>query len=426
MKVIWVEIKKEILLLLRDKAGLALLFIMPTLLVVVMTYIQDAAFRVLSNDKVEVIWVDNDGSKISNSIKTELEASGYFVLIDSLNNEKLGVEEGKELISNGDYQVGIVIPEDFQNQFKGRVKGRVDSLLSDFGLADSIPKKNFSDQNITINLLFDPLTKATFKTSVANGIMGLVNQLETQISFQAFRSKLAARFPYNPAGNKKMKLDPIIQFQDQFIFKGGQGSIPTSVQHNVPAWSIFAMFFIIVSFSQRIVEERISGVSKRLKTMPANNKFLLFGKALTYLLISEVQVLIILMLGFWFMPIIGLPALEVNGSILLLLFFTIPIALASAGTAIFIGKWSKTRDQAASFGSVIVIIMAALGGIWVPVFAMPNALQQASQFSPLSWALEGYYSIIVRGAGVSELLIPSLILLGLFATTFALSSIKRN
>jgi len=118
MKVIWVEIKKEILLLLRDKAGLALLFIMPTLLVVVMTYIQDAAFRVLSNDKVEVIWVDNDGSKISNSIKTELEASGYFVLIDSLNNEKLGVEEGKELISNGDYQVGIVIPEDFQNQFK--------------------------------------------------------------------------------------------------------------------------------------------------------------------------------------------------------------------------------------------------------------------------------------------------------------------
>lgn len=426
MKIVWVEIKKEILLLLRDRGGLALLFIMPTLLVVVMTYIQDAAFRVLSNDKVEVIWVDNDKSKISNSIKTELEASGYFILIDSLDNTSLNDETGKELISDGEYQVGIIIPENFQNQFKTRVKGRVDSLLSDFGLADSLAPLNNNLESITITLLFDPLTKATFKTSVANGIMGLVNQMETQVSFQAFRSKLAARFPYNPSGNSKMQLDPIITFQDQYIFKGGQGSIPTSVQHNVPAWSIFAMFFIIVSFSQRIIEERISGVSKRLNTMPINNKLLLFGKALTYLVISEIQLAIILLIGFWLMPVIGLPALEVNGSIGLLFVFTIPIAMASGGAAILVGKWSKTRDQAASFGSVIVIIMAALGGIWVPVFAMPSALQYASHFSPLYWALEGYYSIIVRGAGIAELMIPSLILFSLFAVTFALSSFKRN
>jgi ABC-2 type transport system permease protein len=291
---------------------------------------------------------------------------------------------------------------------------------------DSIKSPTRLNETITITLLFDPLTKATFKTSVANGIMGLVNQMETQVSFQAFRSKLAARFPYNPTGNSKMKTNPIIHFEDQYVFKGGQGSIPSSVQHNVPAWSIFAMFFIIVSFSQRIIEERISGVSKRLNTMPINNKLLLFGKAITYLLISEIQVLIILILGFWFMPIIGLPALEVNGSILLLFLFTIPIAMASAGIAILVGNWSKTRDQAASFGSIIVIIMAALGGIWVPVFAMPSALQVASHFSPLYWALEGYYSIIVRGAGVSELMIPSLILIGLFTITFALSSIKRH
>jgi|TARA_B110000495_G_scaffold163705_1_gene149087 hypothetical protein len=55
-------------------------------------------------------------------------------------------------------------------------------------------------QNITISL-FDTVTKPAFKTSVVNGIVGLVNKMETQISFQAFRSKLAARLPYNPSGN---------------------------------------------------------------------------------------------------------------------------------------------------------------------------------------------------------------------------------
>ena len=403
MKIVWAEIKKEILLLLRDVGGLALLFFMPALLVVVMAYIQDAAFRVLSNDKVEVIWVDEDNSKISNSIKIELEASGYFVLIDSLNQKEIDSNSAKELLSDGEYQVGIVIPNNFQKLFKSRVKGRVDSLLMDFGLVDSGQNSIVAPQIITISLLFDPLTKATFKTSVANGIVGLVNQMETQISFQAFRSKLAARFPYNPSGNSKMKLAPIIQFKDKFIFKGGEGSIPSSVQHNVPAWSIFAVFFMIVAFSQRVIEERISGVNKRLYTMPINKNLLLIGK-----------------------PIIGLPTLVVNGNIALLFLFTIPISLASGGAALLIGNWSKTRDQAASFGSIMIIIMAALGGIWVPVFAMPSALQFVSQFSPLYWALEGYYSIIVRGAGLFELLIPSTILFSLFAITFALSTVKRK
>ena len=426
MKIVWAEIKKEILLLLRDMGGLALLFFMPALLVVVMAYIQDAAFRVLSNDKVEVIWVDEDNSKISNSIKIELEASGYFVLIDSLNQKEIDSNSAKELLSDGEYQVGIVIPNNFQKLFKSRVKGRVDSLLMDFGLVDSGQNSIVAPQIITISLLFDPLTKATFKTSVANGIVGLVNQMETQISFQAFRSKLAARFPYNPSGNSKMKLAPIIQFKDKFIFKGGEGSIPSSVQHNVPAWSIFAVFFMIVAFSQRVIEERISGVNKRLYTMPINKNLLLIGKAITYLLISEIQLIIILLLGFLFMPIIGLPTLVVNGNIALLFLFTIPISLASGGAALLIGNWSKTRDQAASFGSIMIIIMAALGGIWVPVFAMPSALQFVSQFSPLYWALEGYYSIIVRGAGLFELLIPSTILFSLFAITFALSTVKRK
>ena len=426
MKIVWAEIKKEILLLLRDMGGLALLFFMPALLVVVMAYIQDAAFRVLSNDKVEVIWVDEDNSKISNSIKIELEASGYFVLIDSLNQKEIDSNSAKELLSDGEYQVGIVIPNNFQKLFKSRVKGRVDSLLMDFGLVDSGQNSIVAPQIITISLLFDPLTKATFKTSVANGIVGLVNQMETQISFQAFRSKLAARFPYNPSGNSKMKLAPIIQFKDKFIFKGGEGSIPSSVQHNVPAWSIFAVFFMIVAFSQRVIEERISGVNKRLYTMPINKNLLLIGKAITYLLISEIQLIIILLLGFLFMPIIGLPTLVVNGNIALLFLFTIPISLASGGAALLIGNLSKTRDQAASFGSIMIIIMAALGGIWVPVFAMPSALQFVSQFSPLYWALEGYYSIIVRGAGLFELLIPSTILFSLFAITFALSTVKRK
>ena len=425
MKIVWAEIKKEFTLLLRDKAGFALLFIMPALLVVVMTYIQDAAFRVISNDKVEVLWVDQDQSKISENIANKLEKSGYFKLISRHQNQPILVEDAKHLLADGKYQVGIIIPENFQSNFKYRIKQRVDSLLIDFGLVDTLLNKKQAE-SIQINLLFDPLTKATFKTSVSNGIMGLVNEMETQFSFMAFKSKLAARFPYNPSSSESQPLSPIVTFKDEFVFKGGEESLPTSVQHNVPAWTVFAIFFIIVAFSQRIVEERKSGVNKRILTLPVNPSKLLLGKAITYVLISEIQMAIILGLGFWLMPLIGLPTLVINGSLASLFIYTIPVSLASGGLALLIGSWSKTRDQAASFGSVVVIIFAALGGVWVPVFAMPGALQTVAKLSPLNWALDGYYSIILRGSGLSEILVPCILLILMFGITFGFSSIKKH
>ena len=38
-------VKKEVLLLLRDKVGLSILFIMPMVLIFVMTLVQDSAFK---------------------------------------------------------------------------------------------------------------------------------------------------------------------------------------------------------------------------------------------------------------------------------------------------------------------------------------------------------------------------------------------
>jgi ABC-2 type transport system permease protein len=61
---------------------------------------------------------------------------------------------------------------------------------------------------------------------------------------------------------------------------------------------------------------------------------------------------------------------------------------------------ATTHEQAATFGSVSVIILAALGGLWVPVFMMPGAMQAISNLSPLNWGLEGFYRIFLHGEGI--------------------------
>ena len=55
--------------------------------------------------------------------------------------------------------------------------------------------------------------------------------------------------------------------------------------------------------------------------------------------------------------------------------------LAATGYSVLVGTVARTHDQAAVFGMVSVIILAAIGGIWVPVFMMTNMMQAASIIS---------------------------------------------
>ncbi len=63
------------------------------------------------------------------------------------------------------------------------------------------------------------------------------------------------------------------------------------------------------------------------------------------------------------------------------------VAMAATGYGLLIAVYFRTPQQALSFGSISVVILAALGGVWVPVFAMPHVMQSISPYSPLNWGL---------------------------------------
>jgi ABC-2 type transport system permease protein len=48
-----------------------------------------------------------------------------------------------------------------------------------------------------------------------------------------------------------------------------------------------------------------------------------------------------------------------------------------------------------------VVILAAIGGIWVPVFIMPPFLREISIISPMNWGMKGFYDILVRNSDLS-------------------------
>ena len=72
-----------------------------------------------------------------------------------------------------------------------------------------------------------------------------------------------------------------------------------------------------------------------------------------------------------------------------------------------------------------MVILAAIGGVWVPVFAMPRFMQVISNLSPMNWGLNAFYDVFLRNVGFLEL-VPEISLLFLFFLGTTLIAILYN
>jgi ABC-2 type transport system permease protein len=134
------------------------------------------------------------------------------------------------------------------------------------------------------------------------------------------------------------------------------------------------------------------------------------------------------LMGIYILPLMELPAWELGHSALALVLMSLSASLAAIGYGILIGKVATSSQQAAIFGSISVVILAAVGGVWIPLFIMPRIMLIISKISPLHWGLEGFYSIFIRDGGWRSVLPESgaLLLFFIVCTSIAIIYDKRK
>ena len=94
-------------------------------------------------------------------------------------------------------------------------------------------------------------------------------------------------------------------------------------------------------------------------------------------------------------------------------------SFAAIGWGLLVAVCSRTLEQATVIGGVGNILAAAVGGIMVPRFVMPEAMQKLSEVSPMAWALDGFHAVILRGGSAADIAAPCVKLLALAAALFA-------
>ncbi len=182
---------------------------------------------------------------------------------------------------------------------------------------------------------------------------------------------------------------------------------PSSVQQNVPAWLIFSMFFVVIPISAVFIGERQRGTLQRFRSQRVSFGLVLAGKFVPFVLINQIQAVVMVAIGRWLVPLAGGEALTLPSSaaaLAALAMLSLAVSVAAVGWALLIASLARSSEQATIFGGVGNILMGAIGGIMVPRFMMPATMQIWTNLSPMGWALEGFHQVMLRQGGILDVL----------------------
>ncbi|MDH5474251.1 MAG: ABC transporter permease [Cyclobacteriaceae bacterium] len=389
------SIKKEFLILLNDKVGLSIMFGLPIVLVFLMTIIQDSAYKIVNENKVKILISNQDKGTLGTKFIHLIEDSKSFEI--ELDNQLSLIATNRELLKR-DKLIALYIPEVFSASMEEKANYISKKMLVDLGLASDTITDKLSKTEITF--FHDPILQDNYASSIMGLISTFLGSIEQNLMVERVYHQMGFE---NPKNLEHTILENRTKITKIASSTSNKVPNPNSTQHNVPAWTIFAMFFMVLSLGSNITQEKNSGSFIRLKTIPTHYSMILISKMLVYIFAALLQVIIIFSIGKFIFPYIGLPDLEMPTHFGAFVLIVVLSSIAAVSYAVMIGSISKTPEQNNGIGSISVMIFAALGGIWVPLFALPDYMVFISNFSPMRWCLEGFYLLFLSDNGLKEL-----------------------
>ena len=352
--------KKELLALSRDIHGVGALFIMPMVFIIVMSMALKDVYTPATKSLAYAV-VNQDLGKTADKLieRWAVEAGAAQPLPEQWETE----------VRAGRLKYVLVVESGFSKVMdnlasKGDAKAR---LLTEPGLDNSV----FATNRMRLLAIAAQLR-----------VEGLLAKLPRKLNTSALTGAA-------PVAAERMSVGPR----------------PTAVQQNVPAWLVFGMFFVVASIAGLFVEERACGALARLRSLGVKPWQLIVSKIVPYLGVNGVQAMLMLAVGVWLMPEIGGEGLSLQGvhwgALLLML---LAISLAAVSLALAVASLVSTHAQASTLGPILNVLMAALGGVMVPVFVMPPVMQKIATYSPMNWGLEGLLNVLLRNGDVASVL----------------------
>lgn len=352
-------VKKESYHIFRDKRSMFILFGMPIAQILLFGFaitneINNVNLGILDKSK------DRETIHITNRIRT----SPYFKIKSIVSSER----QIESIFKKGEVKAVLVFEENFG--------------------------KNLRSQNRAGVQIISDATDPNMANTITNYIQSILQSYQTEINLGVsgpVQIDVRSRMFYNP------------ELKGVFNFLPG-------------VMTVILMLVSAMMTSISIAREKEQGTMEVLLVSPLKPFQVIIGKLFPYLILSVINALVILVLGF---VIFGMP---VQGSYLLLALETVLFILCALSLGILISTISKTQQTAmmiSLMGLMLPIIL--LSDFIFPVSSMHWSLQAFSNIIPAKWFNLILKGVMLKGVGLQVLWKETLILLGITVFLLVLS-----
>jgi len=165
-----------------------------------------------------------------------------------------------------------------------------------------------------------------------------------------------------------------------------------------PQGLIWGVIAVAASFAVSLVVERREGTLRRLRAAPVTRTQILAGKALACF-----GLVVALCAGLF---VVGRFAGVRPGSPGLLALAVLATATAFTGLMMLISVLGRTERAVGGIGWALLMAFAMFGGGMVPLFFMPGWMRALGHASPVKWAILALEGAVWRGFTPAEMLLP--------------------
>ncbi|HEX9907979.1 MAG TPA: ABC transporter permease [Thermoplasmata archaeon] len=205
---------------------------------------------------------------------------------------------------------------------------------------------------------------------------------------------------------------PVVTISVDYVYGEGASFIDFFAPGVMSLAAMLVTFMLsIVSF----VRERGTATMDRLLTTPVTESEIVVGHAISYGLVALMQSIVIILTA------VLLFQVQIVGNVLLVLFTIFLLGLGMLGVGMLLSSFARSEFQAVQFMPIILFPSILLAGVFWPIEAIPEFLRPVSYFIPMTYAVAGCRSVMIRGWGIGDVWME-ITILALFACVTLASS----
>ena len=417
-------VRTSIIGLRRDRASLALSFLLPIAFFSIFAVIFGGRHN--STPKIAVIVVDEDRSSASQQLVHALQREGSLD-VQARPAARKGIQQpeytavtAEAAVKTSEAQVALIIPHGF---------GQNPITLGPAQSGPSIELLNDSSDMIAPQMVAGLLQKA----AITGMPLALAEQgsLYTGKYIGGFTPEQQKRMDENMARLRDLENEsaangqtPANQPTAANASGGGfvavhpravVGENKDMVSFYAAAIGVMFLLFTASGAAGSILDEADSGTLDRVLSSRVTMTTLLGGKVVFNTLLAFTQ-LVVMFLWAW-----AVFHLDFRNHVAGFVVMGLCTAFAVATFGILLASICHTRAQLGAVSTLFILVMSAVGGSMFPRFLMPIAMQKAGLFTINAWAIDGFTKVFWRDLPVSALWPQVAMLLGIGTTLFLIA-----